>query len=97
MASTKGEKNSDNGSDTATELRRNISVLPSHCPYRQATLIQQALAPDKMRVAFFIGAGCPTSIRIPDGSATRPLIPDIAGLTARIRQALEASTSPHLQ
>lgn len=91
MASTKGEKNSDNGSDTATELRRNISVLPSHCPYRQATLIQQALAPDKMRVAFFIGAGCPTSIRIPDGSATRPLIPDIAGLTARIRQALEAS------
>jgi len=62
-----------------------------HCPYRQAKLLQQALAPDKMRVAFFIGAGCPMSIRVPDGDGTRPLIPDIAGLTARVRQAVGAS------
>lgn len=66
---------------------------PVHCPYRQATLIQQALAPDKMRVAFFIGAGCPVSIRVPDGEGTRPLIPDIAGLTARVRQAVEGSAA----
>jgi len=61
---------------------------PVHCPYRQATLIQQALAPDKMRVAFFIGAGCPMAIRVPHEGGTRPLIPDIAGLTARVRQAV---------
>jgi len=66
---------------------------PIHCPYRQATLIQQSLAPDKMRVAFFIGAGCPMAIRIPDTEGTRPLIPDIAGLTARVRQAVEGSAA----
>ena len=64
---------------------------PVHCPYRQATLIQQALSPDKMRVAFFIGAGCPMSIRIPDGEGARPLIPDIAGLTKKVVQAVEGS------
>ena len=63
----------------------------SHCPYRQSRLLQQALAPDKMRVAFFIGAGCPVSIQIPDGAASRPLIPDIAGLTARVRKVIEKS------
>ena len=62
-----------------------------HCPYRQASLIQQALTPDKMRVAFFLGAGCPTSIRIADGAGTRPLIPDVSGLTGKVRGTLEAS------
>ena len=66
---------------------------PIHCPYRQATLIQQSLAPDKMRVAFFIGAGCPMAIRIPNTDGTRPLIPDIAGLTAKVRQAVEGSAA----
>jgi len=55
-----------------------------HCPYRQASLLQQALAPDKMRVGFFLGAGCPTAIRVPDGTNTKPLIPDIDGLTKHI-------------
>ncbi len=41
----------------------------SHCPYRQSTLLQQALAPDKMRIAFLLGAGCPVSIRISEGEA----------------------------
>ncbi len=79
-----GEKMTD---ETVTQGVLNNAAI--HCPYRQATLIQQALAPDKMRVAFFIGAGCPTAIRIPDGDGTRPLIPDIVGLTARIRQVIE--------
>ncbi len=74
-----------------TVTRDVLNSAPIHCPYRQATLIQQALAPDKMRVAFFIGAGCPTAIRIPDGDGTQPLIPDIAGLTTRVRQVIEAS------
>lgn len=66
-------------------------ITPVHCPYRQATLLQQALAPDKMRVAFFLGAGCPAAVRVPEGDGTRPLIPDIAGLTARVRQSIEKS------
>jgi hypothetical protein len=63
---------------------------PSHCPYRQATLLQQALAPNKMRVAFLLGAGCPLSIRVPTEAGTAPLIPDIAGLTTMVRGTLDA-------
>lgn len=61
------------------------------CPYRQAALLQQALSPDKMRVGFFLGAGCPVSIRVPEGSGTRPLIPNIEGLTDEVRKKLEGS------
>lgn len=65
----------------------------THCPYRQSALLQQALAPDKMRIAFLLGAGCPFSIEVTEGSATRPLIPDIRGLTeivnARLSQSAE--------
>lgn len=67
---------------------------PTHCPYRQATLMRQALSPDKMRVAFFLGSGCAVAIQVPGaGGATRPLIPDIKGLTKLVRNALEASAS----
>lgn len=63
----------------------------SHCPYRQSTLLQQALAPDKMRIAFLLGAGCPVSIRIPEGEASKPLIPDIRGLTNMVNEKLSKS------
>lgn len=56
----------------------------THCPYQQASLLQRAMSPDKMRVAFFIGAGCPMSIQIPNGTATKPLIPDVEGLTEQV-------------
>lgn len=59
-------------------------TIPFHCPYKQSLLLQQALAPDKMRIAFLLGAGCPVSIRIPDGAKTKPLIPDIRGLTDQV-------------
>ncbi|MDQ6958140.1 MAG: hypothetical protein Q9M24_03400, partial [Mariprofundaceae bacterium] len=64
----------------------------SHCPYRQSTLLQQALSPDKMRIAFLLGAGCPVSIQIPDGEASKPLIPDIRGLTAMVGERMLEST-----
>lgn len=64
---------------------------PEHCPYRQTVLLQQALSPDKMRVGFFLGAGCPQAIRVPDGAGTKALIPDIAGLTDLIRGKMSAS------
>jgi hypothetical protein len=63
----------------------------THCPYRQSTLLQQALAPDKMRIAFLLGAGCPFSIRVPDGDGTKPLIPDIRGLTTVVTEKMNQS------
>ena len=60
----------------------------THSPYRRATDLLQRLAPGKMRIGFLIGAGCPLAIRVPDGSTTKPLIPDIAGLTEQVKQAI---------
>jgi len=72
-------------------LKISVPTSAIHCPYRQATLLQQALAPDKMRVAFLLGAGCPMAIHISEGKGTRPLIPDLAGLSAQVRNALQSS------
>lgn len=63
----------------------------THCPYRQSTLLQQALAPDKMRIAFMLGAGCPVSVRIERDGGNHPLIPDIRGLTKVVTDSMEAS------
>ncbi|MCE9686664.1 SIR2 family protein [Shewanella sp. AS16] len=61
----------------------------THCPYRQSSLLQQALAPNKMRIAFLLGAGCPMSIRVDNGGGnSSPLIPDIAGLTTLVSTTL---------
>ena len=57
-----------------------------HCPYRRTTDLLQRLAPNKMRIGFFIGAGCSLSIRDSDGN---PLIPDIAGLTKQVKETLD--------
>lgn len=61
-----------------------------HSPYRRATDLLQRLAPGKMRIGFFLGAGCPLAVRVPDGTATKPLIPEIAGLTKLVKEHLEA-------
>jgi len=53
-------------------------------PYRQMEILQQALASDKSRIAFLMGAGCPVSISIQDGDKDSPLIEDIEGLTNTI-------------
>ena len=63
----------------------------THCPYRQSTLLQQALAPGKMRIAFMLGAGCPVSIRIEHEGVSQPLIPDIRGLTTFVDTELKKS------
>lgn len=62
-----------------------------HCPYSQANLLQQTLALGKMRIAFLLGAGCPVSIRVPDGDQTRELIPDIRHLTRMVNARLSQS------
>lgn len=65
--------------------------MQPHCPYRQADRLQQALTPDKMRVAFFLGAGCGMAVQVADGGSTRPLIPNIEGLTKYVCDQLKAS------
>lgn len=62
-----------------------------HCPYRRATDLLQRLAPGKMRIGFFIGAGCPLAIQVPDGEMTKPLIPEIAGLTQQVQATLNSN------
>jgi len=62
------------------------SIGPQHCPYRRTIDLLQRLAPNKMRVGFFIGAGCSLSVQGMDG---KPLIPEIAGLTEQVRVYLE--------
>lgn len=59
---------------------------PVHCPYRRTTDLLQRLAPNKMRVGFFIGAGCSLSVQGADGN---PLIPEIAGLTKQVKGYLD--------
>ncbi|MEK6640796.1 MAG: SIR2 family protein [Nitrospirota bacterium] len=61
----------------------------THCPYRRATDLLQRLAPGKMRVGFLIGAGCPLAVQVSDGEKTKPLIPDINGLTKLVKEALD--------
>ena len=75
-------------SDTPV-ISGNIPVGRLPCPYQQARGLQQALSSDKMRVAFFLGAGCPVSIRVADGDGTHPLIPNIEGLTDALRAKIQ--------
>lgn len=49
-------------------------------------ILRQALASDKNKVAFLLGAGCPLSIR---DDEKNPLIPDIAGLTKAVCKELD--------
>jgi len=66
-----------------------VQTGPVHCPYRRTTDLLQRLAPNKMRVGFFIGAGC--SLSIPDVEG-KPLIPEIAGLTKLVKAYLDNDT-----
>jgi len=75
--------------------------MHKHDPVRQISFIQQALSQNRKPIGFFIGAGCPLSIRVnereEDGkTVTDPLIWDVAGLTRVIagRLASEDKSKP---
>lgn len=59
--------------------------MQSHDPARQISFIQQALSQNRKPIGFFIGAGCPLSVRVEtqtdDGVKYDALIPDVSGLT----------------
>lgn len=58
-----------------------------HDPLQQINYLQQCLSQDKKPLGLFLGAGCPTAIKIGNGQET-PLIPDIAGITESVRTIL---------
>src|SRR3546814_14543831 len=64
-----------------------------HDPLQCGKQRRQFLSADKLSVGFFLGAGCPTAVRITqDGKAgDEPLIPDIKGLTKTVREETSAS------
>ncbi|MDD2754425.1 MAG: SIR2 family protein [Methanothrix sp.] len=68
-----------------------VNGTTGHCPYRRATDLLQRLAPGKMHIGFFLGAGCPLSIQVSDGKDTKPLIPEIAGLTKQVKKTLDSN------
>lgn len=54
--------------------------------------LRQVLVAPKLSTGFFIGAGCPASIKVSDGKGgTKPLIPDVKGLTGMVTELLVGS------
>ena len=62
-----------------------------HDPIRQSKYLRQTLSQDKKPVGFFISAGCPLAVSMPEGKW--PLIPDVAGLTKYIKEEIDKETS----
>lgn len=67
--------------------------MQKHDPGRQIQFIQQALSQNRKPIGFFIGAGCPLSVRVnerieDDKLVSDPLIWDVAGLTRVIATRL---------
>ena len=61
-----------------------------HDATHQAHLLREALQSDKVRIGYFLGAGCPLGIYDEAGKVSLKHIPDVTGLTSRVRQKLEA-------
>ena len=64
-------------------------VIPNiHDAAHQTRLLREALQSDKVRIGYFIGAGCPLGIYDEKGEKSLGHIPDVAGLTKNVRQKL---------
>lgn len=61
-----------------------------HDPIRQSKYLRQTLSQDKKPVGFFISAGCPLAVSMPEGKW--PLIPDVPGLTKYIKEEIDKET-----
>lgn len=61
-----------------------------HDPIRQLKYLRQTLSQDKKPLGFFLAAGCPLAVQMPEGEG--PLIPDIAGLTKFVTEKLKSET-----
>lgn len=63
-----------------------------HDPIRQSKYLRQTLSQDKKPIGFFISAGCPLAVKMPEKEQW-PLIPDVAGLTEYIHKELAKETT----
>lgn len=59
----------------------------NHEPVRHLKYLRQSLSQDNESIGFFISAGCPLSVEMPEGKW--PLIPDVANLTKHISEQLK--------
>ncbi|MGD0036481.1 MAG: SIR2 family protein [Bacteroidota bacterium] len=59
-----------------------------HDPIRQLKYLRQTLSQNKKPLGFFLAAGCPLAVKMPDDKW--PLIPDIAGLTKFVSEELQS-------
>ena len=60
-----------------------------HDALHQTRLLREALQSDKVRIGYFLGAGCPLGIYDDKGEKSLKHIPDVAGLTKAVREQLE--------
>ena len=59
-----------------------------HDPIRHLKYLRQSLAQDNEAIGFFISAGCPLSVEMPEDKW--PLIPDVRNLTLHINKQLDS-------
>ncbi len=60
-----------------------------HDPLRHLKYLRQSLSQDNESIGFFIAAGCPLSIPLPEDQW--PLIPDVLNLSKFINQQLKGN------
>lgn len=62
----------------------------SHDPMRHLKYLRHSLSQDNEAIGFFVAAGCPLSIPLPEPHW--PLIPDVMGLTKFINERLKSTS-----
>lgn len=65
--------------------------MATHDPVKHIKFLRQTLSQDKKPLGFFISAGCPLAVNMPDDK--RPLIPDVAKLTQFVTDELKSKTA----
>ena len=75
--------------ETSVQPSPVATVYPDlHDAAHQARLLRESLQSDKVRIGYFLGAGCPLGIYDDKGEKSLGHIPDVAGLTNNIRAKL---------
>lgn len=64
--------------------------MATHDPVKHIKFLRQTLSQDKKPLGFFISAGCPLAVQMPEGKW--PLIPDVANLTEFVSNELKSKT-----
>jgi hypothetical protein len=69
------------------------SMVSVHNPDQYMWNLRQVIAQGRKKIGFLVGAGAPAGVRL---IGTEPLIPAIAGLTAKVLAGLQADYAPAL-